>query len=303
MDRGARGVLLPSALGAASGQLRRRLAASPLLSGLKAAYFISSSGVNDWHIKANKLAKRRECVPGESDRYSRYRTMCRTRYQRIAGFVATMGLLLACGCEYRSEKALSNEAIWSGFGRFKAAAIAGDGAAAVRELSTETLRYYERVRRAALLATEEELRKTSVDFRFQVLLLRGRMPVEELVAVDGAGLAARYVSQGWINVEHLSEIALANVIHTDRGAEVRYADSQGLTTSRLVFRREQNGWKFDLSAAAWMQRRFLDHQMEKQGLNEDELLAAMIREAIGDRPAADLWKPLQATTVPVDSHG
>lgn len=47
--------------------------------------------------------------------------------QRIAGIMASVGFLLACGCEYRSEKALSNEAIWTGFRRFKVAAIAGTG--------------------------------------------------------------------------------------------------------------------------------------------------------------------------------
>jgi hypothetical protein len=201
-------------------------------------------------------------------------------------------LPLLSACVQKSEKAVANDDIRDTFRRFRMAVEAKSSAAAVDELSQETLADYARVRMAALYSSPDELMRLPLDVRLDVLQLRGRMGVEALMALEGRGLVELYVARGWLNSDLIAQIRLGTVIHTARGAEVRFADDVGDTTHRLVFRKEGDAWKFDMSAARWMQRKHLERLAEGRGLSERELLDDMVKATIGARTATDLWMPL-----------
>lgn len=210
------------------------------------------------------------------------------------GWWLTSLLLVAahCGCSQQSPEAVANTAIRSAFYEFSGAVAENDGSTATQHLSSETIAYYERLRDAALRGTPEELRELPIEVRVDVLRLRGRMRADELAALDGRELAAVFVSRRWINSELLSSIRLGIVIHHPRHAEVRFADADGETTQRLVFRPESGAWKFDMAATMGMQRKFLNRLMESRGYTENELIDELLAGLVEGASTAKLWEPL-----------
>lgn len=206
--------------------------------------------------------------------------------------LAMLPVVLAGGCAQKSEKAVANGEILQCFHRFSDALDEGDGTAAAAELSLQSVKYFEQLRAAALSCPEEELQAWPIDLRLEVLKLRGRMNGDELQALRGRELAGHYIASGWMNTELLKSISLSNVIHTKRGAEARYSDRHGESKSRLIFRKEGDAWTFDLSATRWMQQVALQNVMEKRNLTERELVARVLKEALGDRSLEELWQPM-----------
>lgn len=205
-------------------------------------------------------------------------------------------LLTACGCVKKSAQAVANGEIYDTFRRFRAAVAAHDGPAAVNELSSSTFEDYRRLRDAALSTSAEDLRRLPLELRLEVLRLRCRMNAEELAALDGRSLAQTFVSRGWLNTDLITRIRLANVIHKPGAAEVRFGNADGLTTQRLVFRQESDGWKFDLSAGRWMQRKALRQVLQTRGLTESQLLDLILQVEAGERNPEELWAPLSSAS-------
>ncbi|MCA9052189.1 MAG: hypothetical protein KDA75_00050 [Planctomycetaceae bacterium] len=196
------------------------------------------------------------------------------------------------GCMHKSERAVANEKIHDVYRRFKAAVIAGDGDSAAKELSRETVHYYKRLQEVALRGTAADLHRLPIEVRLEVLALRGRVSADELSTLEPRQLASLFIERNWVNSENISQISLGNVIHTRRGAEVRYMDSKGIAPSRLVFRNEGKEWKLDLAATHWMQGRILQNTRLSQGRSEDELLATILSERLPGVPFERLWEPL-----------
>ena len=196
------------------------------------------------------------------------------------------------GCLQKTERAVANDEIHAAFRRFKDAVVAGDGESAARELSAETIAYYRRLRGIALHAAPDELRRIPIEMRLEVLTLRGRVSAKELQQLEGPELAVLFINRGWVNRDMIGQIDLNNVIHTPRGAEARYSDDRGPSRNRLAFRREQVGWKFDLSATQPLQRKILLGAKFSRGVSEDELLAELLRETLPSSDIDDLWQPL-----------
>ncbi|MEZ6065235.1 MAG: hypothetical protein R3B90_05905 [Planctomycetaceae bacterium] len=210
-----------------------------------------------------------------------------------------MRLLIVCciavvgvGCLQRTPRRLDKDAIRASFLRFKDAVVAADATAAADELSTNVFTYFTSLRDAALTATPDDLAELPLARQFQVLRIRDNLTATDLQGMSGRQLAEQFIAGDWLNTDLVSRLKLGNIIHKGDAAEAGYGDEQGMSRDRLVFRREEQGWKLDLSKTSLLESSQLEKQMKSRDIDRVAFLTEVISATNPSRPVADLWRPL-----------
>ena len=185
-------------------------------------------------------------------------------------------------------------AVERSFAAYKSALERRDGALAASAVSSNSLSYYDRMRKLALSASKRDLEALEGTERMLVLALRYQAPLALLTSGKPEDLVAYAVDAAMVSDTGIVETELGEV--TIRGDLARcwiIVDGKP-TRGVLQFALEGGRWKFDLefamrSSAGWISALALE-----SGMSEDdvifELLAGGSKKPIGP----DIWQPLIA---------
>jgi hypothetical protein len=174
---------------------------------------------------------------------------------------------------------------------YNAAVDVRDGALAAALVSSETARYYERSRWAALSADRATLESMPLGQRLTALMLRHASSRDELERMDGADVIAFTIRAGWTGGSTGLEVRavriegdVAHVLHGDDEVELELP----------LFVRERGEWLQDLAPMLELAEPLLAESLAELADDQNEALVKMLSLIDGHHPGDDIWTPLIA---------
>jgi hypothetical protein len=204
------------------------------------------------------------------------------------GLLATLILASAVLPAAAAEPAAAVEI---GFAVYKSALARRDGARAAAAVSSNSLAYYDRMRKLALSAPKSELDGLEGTERMLVLGLRHRAPLDLLESGTPEDLLAYAVNAALVSDTAVAKTELGEV--TIRGDLARcwiVVDGQP-TRGVLQFALEDGEWKFDLEFAMRSSAGLIAALAGQSGMSENEAIFELLSRGSGEPVGPDIWKP------------
>jgi hypothetical protein len=182
-------------------------------------------------------------------------------------------------------------AVERAFAAYKAALENRDGPGAVSVVSSNSLAYYDRMRKLALSATKGELDELEGTERMLVLGLRHQAPIDLLESGSPADLLAYAVNAALVSDTAVAKTELGEVtIQGDLARCWIVVDGQP-TRGVLQFALEDGGWKFDLEFAMRSSAGWIAALARQSGLSENEVVFELLSRGSGKPVGPDIWNP------------
>lgn len=193
--------------------------------------------------------------------------------------------------ESRAATAQETLAVQTAFTAYRKAVLHGDGDAAAALLSGSTHSYYDSIRRLALHGDEQAVRSLSLMNQMQVLLLRLRVPADQLEGQSAAQVIAHAVEQGWIGKNSVRTLA-PGPVERDGEDAILQAEIDGYARGPVFrFIRESEGWKLDLVPAMKAGNTAFITTAQRRGISPQAFLRSQLKSALGHELDATAWEP------------
>jgi hypothetical protein len=187
------------------------------------------------------------------------------------------------------EEDRTPEAVRKSFDAYKEAILNDKGSEAAKWVDKQTLDWYEESRQLALKAGREKLESLSMFNRMQAILIRHRVPLAELEKMDGRGLFAYAVDNGWVGKSSVSGLAIGEVSITGAFAAGTLVREGKATALKFQFSIEEGVWKVKLLPLMKMAEPGLKAQAKRAGMTENEFIIQMTEAVSGRKVPATIW--------------
>jgi hypothetical protein len=208
----------------------------------------------------------------------------------VPGLALCAALLLAIA----TAPALAAEAtaaVGRAFAAYKAALEKGDGARAVSAISSNSLAYYDRMRKLALSASKSELDALEGTERMLVLGLRHQAPPQLLESGTPGELVAYAVDVALVSDTGVAKTELGEVTIQGEFARCWIVVDGEPTRGVLQFAREEGQWKFDLEFAMQSSAGLIAALALQSGMSENDVIFELLYRGSGKPVGPDIWKP------------
>ncbi len=208
---------------------------------------------------------------------------------RIRSCVLALMPLLLIPASARSEG--DAEAVRRVFSAYRSALLAGEGDAAAALLSRSTYDYYDEMRRLALYGDAATVQAQSLINQLQILMLRLRIPADELESLSPGELIAHAVDQGWIGKSSVLETQPGKALAEGDVAVLHVRIDEQDAGPAFHFRRESGAWRLDLVPATQLGNAALQVAASQQGVPEREFLLVLVESVLGRKIGSEAWLP------------
>lgn len=185
------------------------------------------------------------------------------------------------------------EAVGRCFQDYKSAILGQEGDAAAGLVTTKTIDEYQRYVDWAMSADRRTLEALSLVNRFQVLLLRQRIPAETLSRLNGRSVFVYAVDRDWIGKDSVIRTTLGTVSVAGNRATSEVLIGGQTAPHRFHFARENGAWRFDLVQLLQTTDQALKAVARQRGMSEDEFIFSLIETVSGKRVEPAIWVPVQ----------
>jgi len=193
-----------------------------------------------------------------------------------------------------ASAAEATAAVERAFAAYKAALAQRDGPRAASAVSSNSLAYYDRMRKLALSAAKSELDELEGTERMLVLGLRHQAPLDLLESGTPAELLAYAVNAALISDTAAAKTELGEVtIQGDLARCWIVVDGQP-TRGVLQFALEDGKWKFDLEFAMRSSAGLIAALARQSGMSENDVIFELLSRGSGTPIGPEIWKPLSA---------
>ena len=223
--------------------------------------------------------------------------MHRVPFGLVAGLLTV--LLLLGGCEEDRpasdppvDTALSGEnkdaqEIRETFNDYKSAVLEADGATASALVSSETLDYYEDMRRIAVSAGPHEIGQQSLINKLFITRARLQIGVDRLKRMTGKELFEYGVERSWISRGDTARQELGDI---SVSGDVANGEVLSGGPTSYDFFREGGEWKLDFIAILRSVNVVLEAQASKSGRTADEYLFLILESIVGRSVPKGIWE-------------
>lgn len=225
----------------------------------------------------------------------------RTKVAAVTGYLSPMirnvleGLLLgvavlattACGSDNGPEDDVT--AIRACYDNYFAALKEGRGDDAAALVDSRTVAHYERVLDLARHADSSTVAGLDIMDQIAVLAMRMDNDHQQLMAMDATEAIARSVSEGLMADEGPQGMTLGNVEVNGDEAQAPLKMYGFPTPAKFTFRREQDGWRIDITSLFELSRQGLE-QVAKTAEGGNFVLQ-MLEESTGKKIPERIWHP------------
>ena len=177
------------------------------------------------------------------------------------------------------------------FDNYRAALLAGDGAAAHGFLSRSSIDFYVEMRDLALTAPRAELGARSLVEQLHVLTLRYVLAPQRLESMEPVDVVAYAVEAGLIGQGTLQQQELDEITVDGDEAEATIVSEGSGTEFTYTFVNDSGGWKMDLLGILDSANETFRDLIEEEGISETTFIFDTIEVITGQRPTKVLWNP------------
>ena len=215
-------------------------------------------------------------------------------HRRKVFSLLTALLICLTGCQPDGTRASALSEIRSVFSEFQQALEDQDGEAALETLTSSSIDKYEKLRTAALHASEASLREMELLEQAEILKLRHSFTADELNAMNGRDLLARLIDDGSLASELISRARLGEAVFKEDRCLPKIYDGGSPTNIRLEFHSEKDGWKLHLPSADVASKQAIRSMMDRDDLDHEGVLRKIMKDLTGSEDDQSLLKPLDA---------
>lgn len=211
-------------------------------------------------------------------------------------------IILAC-CISFIASANEPEAAVKTFEDYKSAILEQKGQVAVGLVTKRTVDEYQNYVDWALSADRKTLESLSFINRFQVLLLKHRIPPDTLKQLDGRSVFAYAVDRDWIGKNGVIRTTLGKVDVANDRATAEVLIGGKAAANRFQFRKEDGTWKFDLIQVIRDTDQTLKAAAKQRGVTEEEFMFSLIETVSGRKVGDSIWNPIQKAEASGPANG
>jgi len=180
------------------------------------------------------------------------------------------------------------------FQDYKQAVLSEDAEGALALVSSKTTDYYGEIIKLALHADKEELDARSLTDKITVMRIRMSMNEADLKGMDGKKFFVYGIKEGLVDKKGMQNVDMGEVEVEGKEAKGAFVINGQAAPYFFEFNKENNQWKFDLTALFDITNQGLASVIEQTGITENEFLMealsaiAVEGEVVGDK----LWQPM-----------
>lgn len=179
------------------------------------------------------------------------------------------------------------------FNSYKKAILAQDGESAAGWVTKSTIRQYDDYLKWAKTLSRDELKELSFINRFQVIIMKHRIPTEMLLAMDGRDAFVYAVDHDWIGKSGVVPMSAENFQISDNRAISDALHAGQMLPYKFQYIKEDGRWRYDLTIIMTISNEPLKQAAVKSGLTEDEFMMKLT-EAISGKTVPDtIWDPIK----------
>ncbi|MGL5079866.1 MAG: hypothetical protein ACRC8A_00100 [Microcoleaceae cyanobacterium] len=178
------------------------------------------------------------------------------------------------------------------FTNYKSAILAGEGDAAVDQISQNTIEYYGAMQKLAVCADAATVKAQSMLDRVQIFSMRFRVPAPTLLTLSDEGVVAYGVEQGWIGKEGVMNIELGEVTLENNEAFAVILQNRQPAGIRFRFVKESGDWKLDLLPIIELSNLAFQELAKQEEIEENEFIFALLALLEGREPTEAVWNPI-----------
>lgn len=195
-------------------------------------------------------------------------------------------LCLLGGCDkYAQDK----EDIRAALDANKRAMQARDAQGFIDSVSEGTLENLDRVLRLAREGSRIEVQSKSVADKMLIVMLRNRVPRDQLRKLDSKAFIVWSMEQGWWDSmgDREESIESIKVVATTATVKMRVEGSDLAREVGLV--KEDKGWRLDMSVGQRQLNRRFEEATNQFRLDENQTILRIEAMSSGREPARDIW--------------
>ena len=200
-------------------------------------------------------------------------------------------LLIAIATAATAKEGAANS-VRQAFSQYRAALLKQDGEAAVEVLSQPTVDYYGTMQHLAVCGSAEEIKRQSFIDRMQVLLMRVRVPADDLLAMSGREMLIYAIEQGWIGRSDVVSASVGEVSITGGTAVGQHVVQGQPSQAKFHFVNEAGVWKLDLLPTIEASGQAMSIVAKQQGRPENELLGQLMTLVTQKQLKTADWQPI-----------
>lgn len=192
-------------------------------------------------------------------------------------------------------------AIRAAFERYRIALSGQDGPAASEMLSRDALQVYDHYREAALAGTKEEIVQIPLVHQAAILVLRGKIPGEQLINMTGKEVYSASISSGLIAHKWAESMEIINVELPDPRTAVLTIGIKGNPGTRMLAVKEGTQWKFSVREILMQSNQTIEELLTTRGINPEDYLKNVVETQLGPNTFTTIWEaPAQRVRRPQD---
>lgn len=178
------------------------------------------------------------------------------------------------------------------FYKYKSSILNSDGNEAVQYLDQKTKDYYAQLLEWALTAKRTEVERLSVLDKMQVLIMRYRVPAEQLRNMTAEELLVYSIDKGMVGKNSVEKLETGMItVDGNFGKATILSDGKD-TRMSYHFNKENGQWKMDLTSTFPVLRIAMDAAIKQSGQSEKEFIFMAIGSTSPKQPTDDIWNPI-----------
>ena len=178
------------------------------------------------------------------------------------------------------------------FTNYKSAILNDRGTEAVRYSDKNTIDYYAQVLQWVLTASREEGERLSILDKMQVLIMRLRVPAEQLRTMTAEELLVYSIDQGMVGKNGAATLDPGTVTVDGNFGKMTILSNQKDTGMSYHYNKENGEWKMDLTAVFPQTRVALEAMAKQNDMSENSFIFTLIGTTSPIQPTDDLWVPI-----------
>lgn len=177
------------------------------------------------------------------------------------------------------------------FDNYKSAILNDKGEEAVEQVDTKTIAYYGDILEKVKTADSLKVDKLSLMDKLIVLVVRHRIPKEEIMKTNGKQLLVTAIKMGMVGKSSVinNEVGTVKVNGDFASGELLVRGQK--TPLAFEFHKKNGLWKLDLTAIFPAGEAAFRQMVKQSGEPENEYLLSLIQLTTGKEPGAEVWVP------------
>ena len=179
------------------------------------------------------------------------------------------------------------------FEGYRSAILNNNGDAAYNLIDKNTRRWYSESLQRALTFNRAEIMKLGVMDKMQVIMIRHRVPSDELLEMNGEDLFKYAVDHGWVSKNSVLKLQIGKIdVQGDFATGVVRSNDQD-TPLRFHFYRNEGNWGIDLTVMTRMGEAAFLKEIKESGETEIDYIFKLTQIVSGKPVQESVWEPLK----------